>query len=191
MLLLQREGAATAVQALLPTWLQEMLNARGAVRERLWSSAFIQLLPWADRRMIQAVMRSYAEHRGRAGALDACLDDLCETVRNKDERLLLPLFAMFVADAWLEGNDPCQWDAQQLLTCFCQRERDLLLLQLQGVAPGLEAAIDSYEALLVLSTITNGWKAPAEPANTFEPYQNFWHSMRETLNPLPPRSTRA
>ncbi|NLI22205.1 MAG: hypothetical protein GX418_11760 [Clostridiales bacterium] len=183
-LFLQREGADSLAQDLLPPWVREMLNARGYNRELVWKDKFLLLKPWSDLALIKQVMRSYAIHMNREGALETCLDDLCAAIQSTDERLLLPLYAMFIADATLEGKNPRAWNAKQLLDCFCTRERDFHTIQLEGIHNDLRGAVEDYEALLVLSTIINGWKAPETSEGSLQPFQNFWHFISNTLHLL-------
>lgn len=95
-----------------------------------------------------AIMRSYAENVG-GGQIDA--PALYKVLENVDPGLIRPLFAMFITDAVLNGEDPRGWDRENALAYFTQREKDVI-----DRALGKEDAIVA-KMLLAIATIVNGF----------------------------------
>ena len=70
-----------------------------------------------------ALMRSYAENEA-VRQINA--EELYEVLQSVDPDLTRPLFAMFIVDADLRGDDPRGWDSEKALAYFTQREKDVV-----------------------------------------------------------------
>ena len=97
-----------------------------------------------------SLMHSYAENEaGRQ--INA--EELYEVLQSVDPGLSRPLFAMFIVDAKLRGDDPRGWDSEKALAYFTQREKDIVDRAF------LERPEDASAAklLLALATICGGF----------------------------------
>ena len=105
-----------------------------------------------------ALMRSYAENEaGRQ--INA--EELYEVLQSVDPGLSRPLFAMFITDAVLKGDDPRNWDQESALAYFTKRENDVVDNALSRLEDMRAAKL-----LLALATITDGLTFKSDMLNS-------------------------
>ena len=113
------------------------------------------------------LMSSYAEN---VGGLRIDADALYSVLQKVDPDLTRPLFAMFIVDAVLHGNDPREWDPIAALDYFARREKDIIDRALGSSQEDVRVA----ELLLALATIANGFVY-----NVDVPESTYLHDIKE------------
>jgi len=108
----------------------------------------MRLRPLNDDDMI-SVVNDYA------AAFDAQVDAslIIETLKKIDPELRRPLYALFVTDAYLVGNDLRTWDRESALEYVYLKERERILLNADSLPTKLQGSV--FRALLV-ATLSGG-----------------------------------
>ena len=102
-------------------WQQSLMRGHGNLINLRYQED-LELAVLVEKEMT-ALMRSYAENEaGRQ--INA--EELYEVLQSVDPGLTRPLFAMFIVDAELRGDDPRGWDPEKALAYFTQREKDVV-----------------------------------------------------------------
>ena len=101
-----------------------------------------------------SVMCSYAERTYERSLSDEKCAELYSFLERVDEGLTRPLFAMFIADAFLSGDEPLEWDNESALDYFSNRELSIIQNEI-----GEDKNCASVCRLIwVLATITDGFE---------------------------------
>ena len=111
-------------------------------------NSLMRLWPLDDDDMI-SVVNDYAT------AFDAQVDAplIIETLKKIDTQLKRPLYALFLTDAYLMGNDLRTWDREDALEYVYLKERERILFNADGLPAKLQAIV--FHALLV-ATLSGG-----------------------------------
>lgn len=128
-------------------WQESLLRCNGNLI-RLRYKEDLQLKAPGQEETI-ALMRSYAD---TVGGKDIDAEELYTVLQNIDPDLTRPLFAMFIVDADLHGDDPRKWDLEEALAHFSRREKDIIDRALKDEKDARVAKL-----ILVIATITEGF----------------------------------
>ncbi|MBR3084134.1 MAG: SIR2 family protein, partial [Oscillospiraceae bacterium] len=133
LLLVERSGKAPDADAAGFDWvaqLYEDVHDKSKLKRRCYRDSFLELDPLADT-PLKAVMRSFAEkqrEQGKAHALPGEAD--CQMLLDKldeiDPGLRRPLYALFLTDAWMDGQDVTHWDRERAMDEILDREEGRL-----------------------------------------------------------------
>lgn len=119
-LLLERDGSSLSDSS----WgsvLQEKMGRANYVQSFCWKQEFLQLSPLQNEYLLE-VMRQYARSQGKT--LCSPQDkNLLDALKRIDPDLHRPLYALFITDAWANGDEPEQWSREQILQYVLQREQ--------------------------------------------------------------------
>ncbi|MBQ2619028.1 MAG: SIR2 family protein [Oscillospiraceae bacterium] len=133
LLLVERSGKAPDADATGFDWvaqLYEDVHDKSKLKRRCYRDSFLELDPLDDA-PLKAVMRSFAEkqrEQGKAHALPGEAD--CRMLLDKLDRidpgLRRPLYALFLTDAWMDGQDVTHWNRERAMDEILVREARLL-----------------------------------------------------------------
>ena len=98
---------------------QIIIQQGNGLRENCWD-AMMELQSIGEDALIK-VMQAYAHYRGKTLSEDQ-EDVLLKTLKQIDEGLERPLFALFLTDALCDGKDPKNWDRKRVLEEVLIRE---------------------------------------------------------------------
>lgn len=144
-LLLQRKGKDDPYAP----WRESLLCGHRTLEEYRYRDKDLAI-ERPGKRQLTDIMRSYAASRSREVDKNTC-NSLYRALETVDASFTRPLFAMFITDAFLDGNDPFVWDAEAALNHFCWKEQAIL-----DRAVGSRMAY-AAKALWVLATISHGY----------------------------------
>lgn len=120
-LLLERDGSSLSNSS----WgsvLQEKMGRANYAQSFCWKQEFLQLFPLQDEHLME-VMRQYARRKGKT--LYSPNDtNLLDALKRIDPDSYRPLYALFIIDAWANGDEPKQWSREQILQYVLKREQD-------------------------------------------------------------------
>lgn len=107
------------------SWLDRLRDCIGAaLMDRVSYGEPMQLQPCGEEDL-KLVIRSYAKSCGaELGENDA--DQLYEVLKQVDPDYIRPLYAMFITDASINGQNPHLWNAEQVLNYINDRELERL-----------------------------------------------------------------
>ena len=198
-LLLQRESYNTsrhddtdqkgvAAVSPKPPWLQNMVNTFPNIMDFAYQEESLELGPIPEEKL-KEILFSYEESLNPDNQVvntlnDHSCDQLIQRLKELDPVFLRPLFAMFLADAYLRGNDPTEWDQEAILSHFTKRELDRLYDNLKSLfsqnskSPN-SVDYNSLEIILSLATILGGHHLDTQSV-LLEPYEN----LKSALCPL-------
>ena len=170
LLLVERSGKAPDADLAGFDWvaqLYEDVHDKSKLKRRCYRDSFLELDPLADA-PLKAVMRSFAEkqrEQGKAHALPGEAD--CQMLLDKldeiDPGLRRPLYALFLTDAWMDGQDVTHWDRERAMDEILDREARLLDERIRQVAGQSRANRALLAACLDLQRFATARTGSAEP----------------------------
>ena len=96
------------------------LKNRKFVQDNCYQSELLELQPMEELEL-QQIMEDYAEQSGRKLTQEQS-GQLFQILQTVDEGLCRPLYALFIADAWVHDNNPIHWDKNRILEYVIQKE---------------------------------------------------------------------
>ena len=172
LLLVERSGKAPDADLAGFDWvaqLYEDVHDKSKLKRRCYRDSFLELDPLANAPLMQ-VMRSFAEkqrEQGKAHALPGEAD--CQMLLDKLDRidpgLRRPLYALFLTDAWMDGQDVTHWDRERAMDEILDREEERLdkrVRQVTGNGKANPALLSACLDLYRLATARIGYAEPGE-----------------------------
>ena len=108
--------------ALLSALTEEDHNKR--LKGKTWKDDFLCLNPLKIEN-IKEIIRNYGNYKDKL-LNERIIENLLETLEKVDPGLRRPLYAMFIADAYCENEDPRYWDRDKVLDWVTDKEDSLL-----------------------------------------------------------------
>ena len=96
------------------------LKSQKFVQNDRYQSEFLELQPMKEQEL-QQIMEDYTEKSGRKLPQEQS-DQLLQILQRVDEGLYRPLYALFIADAWMNDENPTHWDKNRILEYVIQKE---------------------------------------------------------------------
>ena len=121
MLLLERDGESLDESS----WgigLKAQVYRIKSIRESCWKEPFLQISPLQEEELL-CIMTDFAATVGKR-LPEAKAQQLLENLKTTDPGLRRPLYAMFLTDAWANGEEPEQWGQKAVLDYVLQRENE-------------------------------------------------------------------
>lgn len=119
---------------------------------------FLPLEPLAEK-SLREVMRSYAAKVHHRELTDGEAGDLYAALEKIDPGLCRPLYAMFIADAFVENGDVRKWDRDQVLGTLLEREKRHLVgrqMEFFGCQNEKKRLMNAVEKLRLYATVHGG-----------------------------------
>lgn len=121
LLLLERDGESLD-ESSWGSGLKAEVGRVALIRRSCWRELFLQLSPLHDEALLR-IMKDYADTAGKS-LPEAQAQQLVETLKITDPELRRPLYAMFLTDAWANGEKPERWGQKAVLDYVLQRENE-------------------------------------------------------------------
>ena len=103
LLLLERDGE-TLDSSSWGSGLKAEVGRVALIRRSCWKEPFLQITPLQEEELLR-IMKDYADTAGKS-LPEAKAQQLLETLKTTDPGLRRPLYAMFLTDAWANGEKP-------------------------------------------------------------------------------------
>ena len=153
MLLLERDGESLDESS----WgigLKAQVYRIKSIRESCWKEPFLQISPLQEEELL-CIMTDFAATVGKR-LPEAKAQQLLENLKTTDPGLRRPLYAMFLTDAWANGEEPEQWGQKAVLDYVLQRENEYFeekTKEIIGDIPRLKKNLDRFR---LVATIWDG-----------------------------------
>ena len=163
-LLIERDGQSCE-ESSWGSQLQGAMQRSRIAKALCYREPFLALQPLQEAEL-QTILQNYIEAWGKAWKPEE-IQLLLQALQTVDPELQRPLYALFVADAWVQGKDPTQWDRKQILQYVLDREQDYTDSKICQLAGGqnqrLRLAVRQIQAVaticgeLSLEELQNGY----------------------------------
>lgn len=172
LLLLERDGTSLD-ESSWGSGLRAEVGRVTLVRRSCWREPFLQLTPLQEEELL-GIMTDYAAKAGK------CLEEekaqqLLETLKITDSELRRPLYAMFLTDAWANGEEPEQWGQKAVLDYVLKRENEYFE---EKLGPKL---YDLSEVLCQLRLVATIWDG-ITPEQVAQEYSHLWSEFQVQEN---------
>ena len=172
LLLLERDGESLDESS----WgigLKSHVYRAKSIRESCWKEAFLQMIPLQDEELLR-IMTDYADTAGER-LPEVKAQQLLETLKTTDPELRRPLYAMFLTDAWANGEEPEQWGQKAVLDYVLQRENEYFEEKLGAKLYDLS---EVFCQLRLVATIWDG----ITPEQVAQEYPQLWSEFQVQAN---------
>lgn len=153
LLLLERDGE-TLDSSSWGSGLRAEVGRATLVRRSCWREPFLQLFPLQEEELLR-IMTDFAATVGK-NLPEVKGQQLLDTLKTTDPELRRPLYAMFLTDAWVNGEEPEQWGQKVVLDYVLKRENEYFegkTKETIGNIPRLKKKLDK---LRLVATIWDG-----------------------------------
>ena len=172
LLLLERDGETLDSSSWGSGLSAEVFRPK-TIRESCWKETFLQLFPLRDEALLR-IMTDYADTAGER-LPEAQAQQLVETLKITDPGLRRPLYAMFLTDAWANGEKPEQWGQKAVLDYVLKRENEYFE---EKLGPKLYDLSDVFCQLRLVATIWGG----ITPEQVAQEYPQLWSEFQVQAN---------
>ena len=172
LLLLERDGESLD-ESSWGSGLKAEVGRVALIRRSCWRELFLQLSPLHDEALLR-IMKDYADTAGKS-LPEAQAQQLVETLKITDPELRRPLYAMFLTDAWANGEEPEQWGQKAVLDYVLQREKEYFE---EKLGPKLRDLSDVFCQLRLVATIWDG----ITPEQVAQEYPKLWSEFHIQAN---------
>ena len=172
LLLLERDGETLDSSSWGSGLSAEVFRPK-TIRESCWKETFLQLFPLQEEELLR-IMKDYADTAGKR-LPEAQAQQLLETLKTTDSGLRRPLYAMFLTDAWANGEKPERWGQKAVLDYVLQREKEYFE---EKLGPKLRDLSDVFCQLRLVATIWDG----ITPEQVAQEYPKLWSEFQIQAN---------
>lgn len=172
LLLLERDGETLDSSSWGSGLSAEVFRPK-TIRESCWKETFLQLFPLQEEELLR-IMKDYADTAGKR-LPEAKAQQLLETLKTTDSELRRPLYAMFLTDAWANGEEPEQWGQKAVLDYVLKREKEYFE---EKLGPKLRDLSDVFCQLRLVATIWGG----ITPEQVAQEYPQLWSEFQVQAN---------
>ena len=172
LLLLERDGESLDSSS-WGSGLRAEVGRVTLIRRSCWRELFLQLSPLHDEALLR-IMKDYADTAGKSFP-EAQAQQLVETLKITDPELRRPLYAMFLTDAWVNGEKPEQWGQKAVLDYVLQRENEYFE---EKLGPKLYDLSEVFCQLRLVATIWDG----ITPEQVAQEYPQLWSEFQDQSN---------
>lgn len=175
LLLLERDGSSLDESSWGSGLKAEVRRAK-SIRESCWKETFLQLFPLRDEELL-CIMTDYADTAGKR-LPEAKAQQLLKTLKTTDPGLRRPLYAMFLTDAWANGEKPEKWGQKAVLDYVLKRENEYFegkTKETIGNIPRLKKRLDK---LRLVATIWDGITLE----HVAQEYPKLWEAFQRQVN---------
>ena len=172
LLLLERDGESLDESS----WgigLKAQVYRIKSIRESCWKEPFLQISPLQEEELL-SIMTDFAATVGKR-LPEAKAQQLLETLKTTDPELRRPLYAMFLTDAWANGEKPEKWGQKAVLDYVLQRENEYFE---EKLGPKLYDLSEVFCQLRLVATIWDG----ITPEQVAQEYPKLWSEFQVQAN---------
>lgn len=172
LLLLERDGASLD-ESSWGSGLRVEVGRATLVRQSCWREPFLQLNPLQEEALVR-IMTDFAATVGK-NLPEAKGQQLLETLKTTDPGLWRPLYAMFLTDAWANGEKPERWGQKAVLDYVLKRENEYFE---EKLGPKLYDLSEVFCHLRLVATIWDG----ITPEHVAQEYPQLWSEFQVQAN---------
>ncbi|OUN99219.1 hypothetical protein B5F98_02350 [Pseudoflavonifractor sp. An44] len=172
LLLLERDGANLDSSS-WGSGLRAEVGRVTLVRQSCWREPFLQLEPLQEEELL-CIMTDFAATVGK-NLPEAKGQQLLDTLKTTDPELRRPLYAMFLTDAWANGEKPEKWGQKAVLDYVLQRENEYFE---EKLGPKLYDLSEVFCQLRLVATIWDG----ITPEQVAQEYPHLWSEVQVQAN---------
>ena len=172
LLLLERDGASLD-ESSWGSGLKVEVGRLTLVRRSCWREPFLQLNSLQEEELLR-IMTDFAATVGK-NLPEAKGQQLLETLKTTDPELRRPLYAMFLTDAWANGEEPEQWGQKAVLDDVLKRENGYFE---EKLGPKLYDLSEVFCHLRLVATIWDG----ITPEQVAQEYPQLWSEFQVQAN---------
>ena len=179
LLLVERDGSSLDESSWGSGLKAEVRRAK-SIRETCWKETFLQLFPLRDEELLR-IMTDFAATVGK-NLPEGKAQELLGTLKTTDSELRRPLYAMFLTDAWANGEKPEQWGQKSVLDYVLKRENEYFegkTKETIGKIPRLKKRLDK---LRLVATIWDGITLEHVAQEYPKPYLHITNNTRDDSN---------
>ena len=123
------------------------------LKSACYKEDFLKLQPLGDVDLLK-IIENYAEKLNKKALTDTNKQMLLKKLKSVDRGLCRPLYAMFLTDAYVEGDDPERWDKSTILNYVTKREQKRLQFNiLQAIGTPDKTLYNACLHLLSMATV--------------------------------------
>ena len=172
LLLLERDGE-TLDSSSWGSGLRAEVGRVTLVRRSCWKEPFLQITPLKEEELLR-IMTDFAAAVGKR-LPEAKAQQLLKTLKTTDPGLWRPLYAMFLTDAWANGEEPEQWGQEAVLDDVLKRENEYFEEKLGAKLYDLS---EVFCHLRLVATIWDG----ITPEQVAQEYPHLWSEVQVQAN---------
>lgn len=172
LLLLERDGE-TLDSSSWGSGLRAEVGRATLVRRSCWREPFLQLFPLQEEELLH-IMTDFAATVGK-NLPEVKGQQLLDTLKTTDPGLWRPLYAMFLTDAWANGEEPEQWGQKAVLDYVLKRENEYFE---EKLGPKLYDLSEVFCQLRLVATI---WDR-ITPEQVAQEYPHLWSEFQVQAN---------
>ena len=177
LLLLERDGASLDESSWGSGLKAEVRRAK-SVRESCWKEPFLQISPLQEEELL-CIMTDYAA-RMEKHLEEKKAQQLLETLKTTDPELRRPLYAMFLTDAWANGEKPEQWGQKAVLDYVLQRENGYFQEKTKEAIGNIPRLKKNLNKLRLVATIWDGITLE----QVAQEYSKLWEAYQQQADKL-------
>lgn len=172
LLLLERDGESLD-ESSWGSGLKAEVGRVALIRRSCWRELFLQLSPLHDEALLR-IMKDYADTAGKS-LPEAQAQQLVETLKITDPELRRPLYAMFLTDAWVNGEKPEKWGQKAVLDYVLKRENEYFEGKTKEAVGNRPRLKKSLNKLRLVATIWDG----ITPEQVAQEYPKLWEAFQQ------------
>lgn len=172
LLLLERDGETLDSSSWGSGLSAEVFRPK-TIRESCWKETFLQLFPLQEEELLR-IMKDYADTAGKR-LPEAKAQQLLETLKTTDSELRRPLYAMFLTDAWANGEKPERWGQKAVLDYVLQRENEYFEEKAKKTIENKLRLRKILSKLRLVATIWDG----ITPEQVAQEYPKLWEALQQ------------
>lgn len=172
LLLLERDGESLD-ESSWGSGLKAEVHRAKSIRKPCWKETFLQLFPLRDEALLR-IMTDYADTAGER-LPEAQAQQLVETLKITDPELRRPLYAMFLTDAWVNGEKPEKWGQKAVLDYVLQRENEYFEEKAKKTIENKLRLRKILNELRLVATIWDG----ITPEQVAQEYPKLWEAYQQ------------
>ena len=174
LLLLERDGE-TLDSSSWGSGLRAEVGRATLVRRSCWREPFLQLFPLQEEELLR-IMTDFAATVGKS-LPEAKAQQLLETLKTTDPGLRRPLYAMFLTDAWANGEKPERWGQKAVLDYVLQRENEYFEEKAKKTIENKLRLRKILSKLRLVATIWDG----ITPEQVAQEYPKLWEAYQQQV----------
>ena len=172
LLLLERDGESLD-ESSWGSGLKAEVHRAKSIRKSCWKEPFLQITPLQEEELLR-IMTDFAATVGK-NLPEVKGQQLLDTLKTTDPGLRRPLYAMFLTDAWANGEEPEQWGQEAVLDDVLKRENEYFE---EKLGPKLYDLSDVFCQLRLVATIWDG----ITPEQVAQEYPHLWSEVQVQAN---------
>ena len=143
-----------------------------------WKNNFLQLVPLSDEDLLN-IIKQYANWKNKK-LNPPDNKKLLNTLKIIDPDLYRPLYALFISDAWSNGDKPEYWDRKQILQYVLNKENEYFQEKLYQITKRKPRLFNILQEIRVIATI----KGNLTLESLKQDHIDIWNDLEKHINQI-------